>query len=141
MALLLATITVCSNSYAAEPLNYDIPLKPQEASKLERHLEKPLAGNFRISKVDLNDDGLYEYVVQNTSCTAQKFCTFDILSDTKDNFFKLGRIKAKSMALSNIYTSGVRNLLVYNNNKNDYDYSVFVWDAPQSLYIFKEAGS
>lgn len=132
---------VCEEAYAAEPLNYDLPLTSQEAKKLEQYLKKPLAGNFKISKVDLNDDGLYEYVVQSNQCSRQNFCETSILTDTDASFIELGKTKAKSVALSNKYTNGVRNLLVYNNDKNDYDYSVFVWDSPKSTYVFKEARS
>lgn len=132
---------VCENSYAAEPLNYDLPLTSQEAKKMESYLKKPLAGNFRVSKVDLNDDGLYEYIVVDNECLRQNFCPTSVLSDAEQSFIELGNIKAKNIALSNKYTNGVRNLLVYNNDKNDYDYSVFVWDSPKSTYVFKEAGS
>lgn len=132
---------VCEHARAAEPLNYDLPLTVAETGKLESFLGKPLAEHYKVSKVDLNDDGLHEYIVINNECTRQNFCKTLILSDVQESFIELGEADTKTLALSNNYTNGVRNLLVYNHEKNDYDYSVLIWDAPKSSYVFKESGS
>ena len=92
-----------------------------------------------IAPIDLNDDGLYEFIVKDKSCTMQhKFCQFYILAEGASEAIEIGNITARDLAVAEKQSSGVRNLLVFQDPVNDYTSAVYVWEPERSRYILSE---
>lgn len=123
-----------------EPLIYKEQLPQRTSQLIASTLKNENIAAFKAAVSDLNEDGTEEYVVTETDCTSNtKFCRSFILSNAEANSVVLGRVDAKNLVLSNTYTDGVRDLLVYNNPKNDYDYTELQWNARESSYVLKGA--
>ena len=132
-----AIILVNNVVSASEPLFYeDISL--QDIVLIEDVLEAHQSSSFKIAHADLNEDGLDEHILSEKNCSLNNhFCEHIILSESQGKAVILGKVKARNIVLDNSFTNGVRDLLVYNNPKNDYDTSRYGWNALQSTYVLE----
>lgn len=91
---------------------------------------------FEIAKIDLNHDGLYEFILKDGNCTADSLeCRFKILAETDTEITELGSLQARTLIVSDQNSHGIRDLLVFQNEHNDYDYDIYVWEPMTSRYI------
>lgn len=99
-------------------------------------------GNIDIAKADLNDDGVYEYIAKPRICDkGNNFCEFNILAESNYEIVELGTIKARSIQIDSDYSFGVRNIKAFDNPLNDFDYSLYIWEAGASRYMIKSEGA
>lgn len=123
--------------YAAEKLRFDSDVPRSSFEKIKSFsnntLNKSISG-FDIAGTDLNSDGLDEYVLRSKRCENMTLCQFGILAETDGGIHVLGEFKGKNLLLGNEYTHGVRNILIFGNLMNDFDYEVYTWHPEASSY-------
>tara|TARA_B100000242_G_scaffold288644_1_gene257186 strand:+ start:4699 stop:5175 length:477 start_codon:yes stop_codon:yes gene_type:complete len=101
-----------------------------ESQKLER-------ADILIAKNDLNDDGLFEYIVKDKACPAGAPCSHYILAENQGQIILIGTFKAKNITISDQHTHGIHDILVYNHKTSDYRPRIYKWDA--RLMHYKDA--
>lgn len=93
---------------------------------------------FEVAHTDLNEDGIEEIVLKDTTnnCAVTKSsCNYHILAKKSiGEFILLGKIEAKKLLIGQEYTHGVRNILIYDNDENDYKYKIYAWNALKAQY-------
>jgi hypothetical protein len=94
--------------------------------------------NIAVAPIDLNEDGLDEFIVKPKTCG--KLCDFTVMAESRSGgtLTPLGSLKGKNLLPGNGYSHGVRHLLLFDDPNNDYGYSVYVWAAERSRYMMKE---
>lgn len=93
----------------------------------------------QVARVDLNQDGLDEFVIKTDKCNAaDQACAFLFLAETSGKMYGLGEINARGVLIGNETKNGVRNILAFQNDQNDYDYQIYVWEPIRAQYILRE---
>jgi hypothetical protein len=87
-----------------------------------------------IARADLNEDGLEEFILRPKGCGPQP-CDHRLVAQAQSGVIELGTITARGLVLGNQYSSGIRTLLAFNNDNNDFDYELYVWEPRESRYI------
>lgn len=100
------------------------------------HAEKLLPPKaLSIQNIDLNNDMIPEYVVAEQDCVqSRRICKHYILAAQGASFVVIGTFDALKILPAPQYTNGVRNILVYNNVKNEFKYDVVTWNSRASSY-------
>lgn len=114
---------------ASLPLSTTLKIKHFVANTLQQDIAA-----YDIARTDLNGDGLDEFIARAEGCAPEDLCEYLILGETGETMLNLGEIKALRIMLGHDYTAGVRNLLVFDNAANDFDYQLYVWHSAQSRY-------
>ena len=84
--------------------------------------------SLAITPMDLNDDTISEYLVTIKNCKHNTFCPHMLVALPHHEPLLLLLIKSKYVRLSLNKTYGIRDLEIYDNPKNDYHYTRYVWD-------------
>lgn len=140
-ALLFCFHMFAPQAQAQEKLNYGAPLTPSITLALELY---SLANDhfdykkYQIALVDLNLDGLPEIVLKSIEST-NGYHEFSILNFALNQLNFIVRFPAKDIAVSDTLKNGMRNLLVYEDNNNDFRYTTYIWDSTYSQYIIKDS--
>ncbi|MAI62874.1 MAG: hypothetical protein CBB87_10405 [Micavibrio sp. TMED27] len=121
----------------AQPLVYEKAVSQDFLKELQAVLQfaDNQLLNAQLSKIDLNEDGLDEYIVRDGSCIDNHFCEYGVVAKTNQGYINLLRIKSFNLMLGNEYTKGVRNLRVYNNRLNDFNYTTYIWSTSRLSYV------
>ena len=116
-------------THAAEKITFldKSSLKQSVLNTLEGHSFSALAF------VDLNQDGLDDYILQSRDSGTHS--TFTIIARSNDKLTTLGIIQAHSLMVSHKREDGVRNILAYQNDINDFEHEVYRWDINSLRYI------
>ena len=117
-------------AYASEPLHFSSNIARSSLAKLKNSSAEALL----IAPTDLNKDGLDEFITKPENCGAHAVCSYTIFAETDDSAIDIGAFEATHVLLGNEYKNGVRNLLVYNNTVNDFDYVLYTWHPETSKY-------
>ena len=135
---ILFAFCACGFAPASAAENLDFDAHPSERNRaLIDHFIKgddPVA----IAETDLNEDGIDEFILKDSTCNPANFCNFTIVADGGDTLIELGKIKALNLMLGNGYSSGIRNILAFQNNINDFDHELYVWEPAQARYILSK---
>lgn len=124
---------------AAERLGFGANISDSSRLALSHYLQRDVSDGLMVAPVDLNEDGLDEFIVHDKNCgKISSPCSFMVLSESESGIRKLGDIPARGLALGNQHTKGVRSLLAYQNAVNDYSYTVYVWEPNKGQYIMAE---
>lgn len=123
-ALFLLILNITKNAQAAERIVFNAPTPS---------LNIPLDNNSAVAAVDLNEDGLDEYIAKTPADNG--LFAFIIYGQTPSNSVKLGTFKSHNVMLGNDYRHGIRNLLVFKDAQNDFSYDVYSWSPQASRYI------
>ncbi|MCB1681688.1 MAG: hypothetical protein H6858_03015 [Rhodospirillales bacterium] len=128
-------------AYGMEMLNFEKQISPTALILMSNYVQKNLEmnmENFKAVEIDLNRDGLNEYIIRQKKCYGgEQACTYYILAESRGNMVLLGKIRARNLALGGSYTYGVQDILAFQSNNNDYEYDIFIWDPPSKMYILK----
>lgn len=92
---------------------------------------------FRIAAVDLNGDGVDEWIIRQdkqSNCEINASCEYAVVGLKQGQPSLLGRFLARNVGIDSYKTYGIRNILVYNKKNNDFDYSTYVW-TPEKYYF------
>lgn len=94
------------------------------------------ASQYVMADVDLNNDGIDEHILRRKSCeTPSTMCTYIIIAEKDDRILLLSKISAKNLMVDGKMTYGIKNLLAFNNDRNDYEYDIYMWSPKEKLYI------
>lgn len=134
LAFLISGISV---TRAAEPLVFQshAPVYRQEILQNFIASLPALAEGASVATTDLNRDGLSEFILKNTQCHGGAHCDYYIAAALPDGSMTvIGTMAAKNIALSDNYTNGIRDILVYNQETNAYKPATYIWNAAISRY-------
>ncbi len=87
-----------------------------------------------VAHVDLNDDGLNEFILRQCP-SPPALCTYSIWAERTKSYIEIGKITALRLTLGAEKRNGVHDLRAYHDPINDYNSIVYVWDAMDSRYI------
>lgn len=147
VALSALMLSGYSPANAAEPVLFDFSPNPHEQKLITQFAQSTDNHNFDVANVDLNKDGIAEFIFKSKTCdlavNGQKnYCHFTIAANQNDEkLIDLGTFQAKAITLSNNFFKGIRDLHVYNLKENDYDYSIARWNPEKSGYEILNNGS
>ncbi len=133
--------TAMSVAYAQEKLAYNDGLSEVQTSMLDTYLQ-PLSA-YKIAKIDLNYDGIYEFVAKPLGCgDIKQMCDHKILAEDRDGekLLSLGIINAFVIAGGNASAYGVRDLWIYQDPLNDFAYIIYRWNNQKGEYEMTEKG-
>ncbi len=130
------------SAYALDNLKFETGIKsPSLRLQMDVFLQgfyKTDSRNFDIASLDLNGDGIDEYILKRKSCTqAQSICTHLVLADQKTKMRLLSSIRAKHIMVGATSNYGVNDLLAFENNINEYDFDIYMWSPEEKMYILK----
>lgn len=121
------------SAYSGVAVHYSYTLSLSERMKIQKTLN---GDSFLFSGIDLNEDGIDEIVARSQTCEQQ--CVFNILAYSNSEFISIGKIEAKHIALGRDYNNGVRNILAYKSDINDFEHDLYLWNALDRRYRVKE---
>ncbi|MGN7439108.1 MAG: hypothetical protein ACTHOO_10760 [Alcanivorax sp.] len=137
--VILSGFLFSHHAHAIEALKfrdeYSTTLKFQIDHFLQQE-QRSDASQYVIATVDLNNDGVSEHILKRKSCnTPVSTCTFIIIAEKGDRILLLSKISAKNLMVDGKVTYGVKNLLAFNDDMNDYEYDIYMWSPKEKLYI------
>lgn len=131
------------NAYALESLNFQGHLGTISKSKIKVFLKDAYQAdisNYSIASHDLNNDGLDEYILKSSLCTQSNIpCDYVILAEKGKDIIELSKITAKNILVSGTYSYGIKDILVFQNEINDYDFDIYMWSSKEKMYIVKQS--
>lgn len=138
----LANSAFFQSAYAIDPVRFDEEIRsPSLRLQMDVFLQgvyKTDSRSFDIASRDLNGDGVNEYILKRKSCSqAETVCTHLILADMKTKMHLLSSIRAKYLMVGGTSNFGVNDILVFENNVNEYDFDIYMWSPEQKMYILK----
>ncbi len=93
---------------------------------------------FTVSAVDLNGDGVEEWIFRQNltpNCESNADCAFSVTALSKGDFVLLGQMRGGKIGVSDEKLYGVRKLLVYNEKSNDFAYQFYVWTPGRQAFL------
>jgi hypothetical protein len=124
-----------STVHAAEKLRFDAPIPRSSFERIKQFASTNLqhsVESYEIARADLNDDGLYEFVLKPKHC--EDVCLFNIVAEARKEIVRLADIRGANLVLGNETSHGVRNILVFESPTNDFDYTLYTWHPMSSSY-------
>lgn len=106
----------------------------QDGQPLLSHLKNQDSAPSTVAQIDLNRDGLTEYIARSCSENSAP-CRFTVFAKNKKGFITLAEIEAYRLTKGHTERHGVSDLRAYTNKMNDYNSKLYVWDAVRSRYI------
>ena len=131
-----------ASSHAAEILKFDNSIARSSYERIKSYFSSALDEDIHaqdIAKTDLNSDGLYEFILRPQGCGNQIKCRYVILAENGSEIHTLGDFEGVNLLLGTEFSHGIRNLLVFNNAANDFDYELYTWHPKMSAY--RKSGS
>jgi hypothetical protein len=126
---------------ASRPLDFSSKISDTSRLNLNTYIRNKgqLPENVSIAPVDLNDDGLNEFVLRDKNCdSSAQACDFNIVSESADTITPLGTIPGRRLSVGSDTVQGVHSLWAYENVANDYEYTVYVWEPQASRYMMAQ---
>jgi hypothetical protein len=120
---------------AAQSLSFGAKISDASRLALDGYLRASLGQSpetLEIAPIDLNNDGLSEFILREKNCST---CRFLVLAETDGVIVPLGEAQGHTLKIDDAAKAGVRSLLVYTNSANDYEYAVYVWEPGARRYI------
>ncbi len=127
--------TAAFQANAAEKLRFEDSIPRSSFERIKLFTDSTLGQSidaFEIAKTDLNDDGLYEFVIRQKEC--EVLCRYSIVAESSKTIVPLGDLRGSNIVLGNEFSHGVRNLLVFESPTNDFDYTLYTWHPMSSSY-------
>ena len=140
-SIILAAPFFVRSAQALETLIYSQKTSRSSTIQIHKYIasQSNINSNIEIAPIDLNDDGLNEFVVKDPACALDHgFCRFYVLAENDAEIISIGYIEAKNLAVDTKNSNGIRNLLAFETPSNDYARTLYVWDAVRSRYILAE---
>lgn len=120
---------------ATEPLSFSYRPNNTEKLLLSRALEGDLS-LYQWARVDLNLDGIEELVAKDKGCRGQlkEKCHYVFIGRGAQSMHVLLDVVAWNVVVSDKVFAGVRNILVFKNENNQFKSSPYTWNALKSGY-------
>ena len=96
---------------------------------------------YGIHEVDLNGDGILEYIVKFTDpfyTCSDIGCHHGIIAINDDEVKRLLYIEYTELDISQETTEGVKDILSYENSLNDFSAVIYKWDSDLGQYLKQE---
>ncbi len=139
IVLSMATIKPC---YAIEPLSYKDDISPSLKVTLGAYLKDQLKTDislYTFAPTDLNSDGQDEYILKSKQCTEiENICKYLIFAEKKENILLLLQNDVKDIMLAGTSSHGVKDILVFQNEKNDFNFDIYMWSPREKKYILSK---
>ena len=138
ICLMLST----SQSQAIEELKYNDSLGVSLIFQIDKFLQEQYKSNskyYDIASIDLNNDGILEHILRRKTCDIQKnLCSHIIIAEKADRILLLSKIRAHKLMIDSKASYGIKNLLAFRNNKNEYNYDIYMWSPKENMYIMSK---
>jgi len=131
---LLFLIAMVSTAFALESISYVDFHYNVSTRALHNFLPPHYSLETPVGLVDLNADGIAEMIVQKCEENSS-ICLHSIWAEQEKNYIELATIAAMRLHLGRNRHHGVQNILAYDDPRNDYNATVYVWDPINSRYI------
>lgn len=119
--LFLIFLLLPMTAEANQRLNFQEPETRREKQAISFSQNKGL-----IAKIDLNNDLIDEYIVR--SCDNKSFCNHTIIAFKEFKPLKIGKFQAHKIVISHEKTYGIHDLIVYNQQYNDFAFETAIWN-------------
>jgi hypothetical protein len=126
-----------SQSVQAQTLSFGTPVSEPSKILINQYLGAD-QDRFDIAPADLNEDGLYEFILKSRACSEDGVCLYKILATSDGGPVEVSVIKAVRLELGQGYTYGIRNLVAHSNPDNDFARDIYAWDSAASRYKISE---
>lgn len=131
--ILILVLTLSTTpALARETLRFKPPGDDYRDQIVIAHLEKTAptpATPYEFARVDLNGDGIPEYIARQAQADGIKVTPHQILSLRRRQITDWGTLPARKLEISDKKHYGFRDILVYNNPRNDFYHDVWEWDG------------
>lgn len=87
----------------------------------------------KISKIDLNNDLIDEYIVKQ-GCAPARLCQYFITAFENHTPILIGRFDAHKILISDKKDYGIRQIIVYNQPHNDFTHATAIWNPHKFEY-------
>ncbi|MEM9469632.1 MAG: hypothetical protein AAF988_05660 [Pseudomonadota bacterium] len=136
LLLLFLLLTCSSQARAAENLSFKAAETRQELIAIYFVKEQTQSPDFKykISAIDLNKDGLNEYIACATHCKNNTLCDFYIIAFMSNKPILIGKIKSQKLIVEDTHQFGVRDILIFTNRLNDFDQNKLEWNPYDFVY-------
>lgn len=95
--------------------------------------------DLAMGLVDLNEDGIYELILRSDCSTPSRGkCFYRIMAERHDTLIELGEFEAFDIKLGNAYADGVRNIIAYTDETNDFNRAVYIWEPGAARYMMEK---
>jgi len=135
---------VAAPVHSAERISFDQTVNARVQKNIDQYVEAApgvLPEPIHTAGVDLNEDGVKEFIITSSNCKDNKdICTYIILADKGKDLLKLGNINAYNILLADSYSHGVRDILAFEDINSDFDYTLYVWEPARSRYTIAGKG-
>lgn len=133
--LAFLAIILCApfgKAYAAEAITFT-----QDYSAKDKRIKDLISqhAHSKIAVLDLNNDSIDEFIFSK-QITAN-LNQYELMALTDSGAVSLGAITAKKLMLAYDQHNGVRSILGFSDDKNDFNYDVYAWDALNSSYALE----
>lgn len=128
------------HSFAAEIIVYKgaESYKDRQVLKLVSSISSIPSNQFKLSKNDLNNDFIDEYIVKPLNCNEKLFCPHYVAALKKQKPILLLETQAYKLLISDQSIYGVRNLNVFDKKQNEFQSTRYEWNPFSYLYEQKE---
>lgn len=123
-------IFLSNAAHAQQPLTYYTPETRREKQAILLNDNKGF-----IAKADLNNDLIDEYIVRD--CEGTDFCQHFIIAFKEFKPIKIGEFNAHKIVVSDKKTYGIQQLIVYNQQYNDFAFNTAIWNPFNFSYEFQ----
>jgi len=126
---------------AIEPLDYEKEISPSLGHQIDLFLQETYStalSQYKVSGVDLNNDGIDEHILKQRRCNVlTKQCTHLILAEKKNEILLLSKIKAYNVMIGGTNSHGIKDVLAFTNEINDYNFDIYMWSPSRKMYILR----
>ena len=141
----LSLIYICSGysqpAAAIEPLDYEKEISPSLGYQIDSFLQETYDASlsqYKIAGIDLNNDGINEHILKQRRCNVlTKQCTHLILAEKKNQILLLSKINAYNVMIGGTNSHGIKDVLAFTNEKNDYNFDIYMWSPSRKMYILR----
>ncbi len=141
----LCLIYICAGysqpAAAIEPLDYEKKISPSLGYQIDSFLQKTYStslSQYKIAGIDLNNDGINEHILKQRRCNVlTKQCTYLIIAEKKNEILLLSKIKAYSVMIGGTNSHGIKDVLAFTSEINDYNFDIYMWSPSRKMYILR----
>ena len=126
---------------AVESLDYEKEASPSLGHQIDSFLEENYGtdlSQYNIASIDLNNDGIDEQILKQKRCdTRTKHCTHLIVAEKSNEILLLSKIKAFNLMIGGTVSHGIKDVLAFTSEINDYNFDIYMWSPSQKMYILR----
>lgn len=136
--LLILYLLIWPNaSLAEEKLRFEPAksYKDRQVLNFTTDLAESNVKNYVLAHTDLNNDAIDEYIIKPASiadCSQKPLCPIIVVAFQEHKPILIAQFDAHKILISNKKTYGIRDIIVYNNRYNDFQFQTLNW-SPYSF--------